>query len=208
MKISIIEDHKELRHSLEFLIGSFSDYQLVCSVDSVEAFLGYGKPADVLLLDINLPGMSGIEALPVLKQKFPQTKVIMLTILDDDKHIMEAICQGADGYILKRTQPHKILDAVQQVYDGGAALTPLVARQVLSFFHKPPKPAVHAQDDLTPREREILSLITNGITTDKIASGLFISPQTVRNHIKNIYGKLQVHSRAQAVSKAIREKLI
>ncbi len=208
MKISIIEDHKELRHSLEFLIGSFSDYQLVCSVDSVEAFLGCGKPADVLLLDINLPGMSGIEALPVLKQKFPQTKVIMLTILDDDKHIMEAICQGADGYILKRTQPHKILDAVQQVYDGGAALTPLVARQVLSFFHKPPKPAVHAQDDLTAREREILSLITNGITTDKIASGLFISPQTVRNHIKNIYGKLQVHSRAQAVSKAIREKLI
>ncbi len=208
MKISIIEDHTEFRHSLEFIIGSFSDFQLMSSVGSVEAYLQQPADAEVLLLDINLPGMSGLDALPLLKKRFPGLKVIMLTILDDDQHIMTAICRGADGYILKKSQPQKILDAVQQVYEGGAALTPLVARQVLAFFHKPVTHSPSQQEALTARELEILALITNGVNTEKIAANLFISPQTVRNHIKNIYAKLQVHSRAQAVSKALRENIV
>ncbi len=109
MKISIIEDHTEFRHSLEFIIGSFSDFQLMSSVGSVEAYLQQPADAEVLLLDINLPGMSGLDALPLLKKRFPGLKVIMLTILDDDQHIMTAICRGADGYILKKSQPQKIL---------------------------------------------------------------------------------------------------
>lgn len=205
--ISIIEDHSEFRQSLEHLIALFSDYHLVSSAGSVEEFLDENRAGDVLLLDISLPGLSGIEAIPLIKEKFPQLKIIMLTILDDDQHIMEAIKRGADGYILKKTPPQRILDAVQQVQEGGAALTPMVARQVLAFFKSPQKKS-DPGEALTPREKEILGLITEGVSTEGIAVKLFISSQTVRNHIKNIYGKLQVHSRAQAVARALNEKLI
>lgn len=208
MKIAIIEDHVEFRQSLEFLFNSFSDYELAGSFGSVEAFMQQAVEAQVMLLDINLPGMSGLEALPLLKKRFPAMHIIMLTILDDDQHIMTAISQGADGYILKKSQPQKILDAVQQVFEGGASLTPQVARQVLAYFYKQNQPGPKNQDELTQREREILALITQGEATEHIAEKLFISTQTVRNHIKNIYGKLQVHSRAQAVSKALRERLV
>lgn len=207
VSISIIEDHSEFRQSLEYLIASFSDYHLASSAGSVEEFMDENKAGNVLLLDINLPGMSGIEAIPLLKGKFPELKIIMLTILDDDQHIMEAIKRGADGYILKKTPPQRILDAVQQVQDGGAALTPMIARQVLAFFKAPLKKN-NPEEELTPREKEILGLITEGLSTEGIAAKLFISNQTVRNHIKNIYGKLQVHSRAQAVARALNEKLI
>ncbi|MEI7982815.1 MAG: response regulator transcription factor, partial [Bacteroidota bacterium] len=122
-------------------------------------------------------------------------------------HILEAIKSGADGYILKKSSPHKILDAIQQVFEGGAALTPIVAKQVLEFL-KPPLVKHAAPSLLTVREKEILLLITDGMTNDAMAEKLFISVQTVRNHIKNIYEKLQVHSRAQVVVKAFKEKLI
>lgn len=207
IKVGIVEDHREFRQSLEFLIASFSEYEIVCSAGSVEEYLNIDKVGDVLLLDISLPGLTGVEAIPLIKQKFPAQKIIMLTILDDDFHIMEAIKQGADGYILKKTQPHKILDAMQQVFEGGAALTPMIARQVLSFFHKPQKP-IDPEEELTPREKEILGLITDGVSTEAISNKLFISSQTVRNHIKNIYIKLQVHSRAQAVAKALKDRLV
>ena len=131
----------------------------------------------------------------------------MLTILEDDYHILEAIKNGADGYILKKSSPNKILDAIQQVYEGGGALTPMVARQVMAFL-KPEAPKPGSESNLTVREKEILVLITQGMTNELIADKLFISVQTVRNHIKNIYDKLQVHSRAQVVVKAFKDKLI
>ena len=205
IRIGIVEDHSEFRQSLCFLIASYSDFSVIWSCSSVEEAFRQ-EQADVLLLDINLPGQSGIDAIPSFKSRFPDQKIIMLTILEDEYHIMQAIRNGADGYILKKTAPPRILDSIQQVYEGGAALTPMVARQVLAFF----KPAVVVQDSnpLTPREKEILALITEGIATDTIADKLFISSQTVRNHIKNIYEKLQVHSKAQAVAKALKEKLV
>jgi len=162
---------------------------------------------DVLLLDINLPRMTGLEAIPIFKGKWPDTKIIMLTILEDEFNIMTAIKNGADGYILKKTNPQKILDAIQQVYEGGAALTPMVAKQVLSFFQPVPKEKQQLSA-LTKREHEILSCIVSGITNERIAAELFISTQTVRNHIKNIYEKLQVHSKAQVVAKALKEKMV
>jgi DNA-binding NarL/FixJ family response regulator len=205
--IGIVEDHSEFRQSLEFLISTLSEYTLAWSYSSVEETFEDFIETDVILLDINLPGMTGIEAIPLFKQKYPDQKIVMLTILEDDFHILEAIKNGADGYILKKSSPNKIVDAIQQVYEGGAALTPMVARQVMAFL-KPDAAKSESPSNLTPREKEILLLITQGMTNELIADKLFISVQTVRNHIKNIYDKLQVHSRAQVVVKAFKDKLI
>jgi DNA-binding NarL/FixJ family response regulator len=205
--IGLVEDHSEFRKSLEYLISSFSEYTVAWSYASVEEALEKYTATDVMLLDINLPGLSGLEAIPFFKEKSATQKIIMLTILEDDYHILEAIKSGADGYILKKSSPNKILEAIQQVNEGEAALTPMVARQVMAFL-KPAKARVPSPSTLTLREREILSLIVQGMTNELIAETLFISVQTVRNHIKNIYDKLQVHSRAQVVVKAFRDKLI
>ena len=205
--IGIVEDHSEFRQSLEFLISTLSEYALAWSYSSVEETFENFIETDVILLDINLPGMTGIEAIPLFKQKFPDQKIVMLTILEDDFHILEAIKNGADGYILKKSSPNKIVDAIQQVYEGGAALTPMVAKQVMAFL-KPDAAKSGSPSNLTPREKEILLLITQGMTNELIADKLFISVQTVRNHLKNIYDKLQVHSRAQVVVKAFKDKLI
>jgi DNA-binding NarL/FixJ family response regulator len=207
ISIGIVEDHSEFRQSLVYLISSFSDYEVKWAYSSVEEALKNAVNTDVLLLDINLPGLSGLEAIPIFKRKSPGLKIIMLTILEDDYHILETIKKGADGYILKKTSPHKILDAIQQVYDGDAALTPAVARQVMAFLKpRPAKP--DSPVNLTAREKEVLELITEGLTNEMITDALFISIQTVRNHIKSIYEKLQVHSRAQVVVKAFKDKLI
>lgn len=207
ISIGIVEDHSEFRQSLVYLISSFSDYIVAWAYPSVEETLENYIETDVILLDINLPGLTGLEAIPLFKQKYPGQKIIMLTILEDDYHILEAIKRGADGYILKKSSPTKILEAIQQVYEGEAALTPMVARQVMAFL-KPQAVKPESPSQLTNREKEILVLITQGMTNEVIAIKLFISAQTVHNHIKNIYDKLQVHSRAQVVAKAFKEKLI
>jgi len=207
ISVGIVEDHSEFRQSLVYLISSFTEYQVEWSYASVEEALDKATETDVLLLDINLPGVSGIEAIPLFRKNFPEQKIVMLTILEDDQHILEAIQNGADGYILKKSSPDKILDAIKQVYEGGAALTPMVARQVLAFL-KPETSKANPGSELTNREKEILTLLTQGLTNEMIASKLFISAQTVRNHIKNIYEKLQVHSRAQVVAKALKERLV
>ena len=207
VSVGIVEDHEEFRQSLIFLVSSFTDYKVVWSFGSVEDALTDCVIPDVLLLDINLPQMTGLEAIPIFKSRWLNTKIIILTILEDENNIMTAIKNGADGYILKKTNPQKILEAIQQVYDGGAALTPMVAKQVLSFFN-PIQNEKKNRSILTKREQEILSYIVSGITNERIATELFISTQTVRNHIKNIYEKLQVHSKAQVVAKAFKEKMI
>ena len=207
ISIGIVEDHSEFRQSLVFLLSSFPGYRVEWAMGSAEEAIGSNVPADIILLDINLPNLTGVEAIPFFKEKFPDQKIIMLTIQDDEESILSAIRAGADGYILKKTSPHKILEAIHQVYEGGAALTPMVAKQVLALF-QPQKSVNEPSTGLTPREKEILSLITQGITTVAIADSLFISQQTVRNHIKNIYEKLHVHSKAHAVARALKEKIV
>jgi len=207
ISIGIVEDHTEFRQSLVFLISSFSDYSVAWSYSSVEEALDNFVETDVMLLDINLPGLSGLEAIHLFKKKSPIQKIVMLTINEDEYHIFESIKNGADGYILKKSSPGKILESIQQVYEGGAALTPMVAKQVMAFF-KPHIAIPDTASNLTVREREILALIAQGMTNESIAGKLFISVQTVRNHVKNIYEKLHVHSRAQVVAKAYKEKLI
>ena len=151
--------------------------------------------------------MSGIEAIPLIKKKFPNLKIIMLTILDDDNTIMEAILSGADGYLLKKTPPIQILASLRECINGGSPMTPSIAKKVLMLFKKY---IPNQQDDysLTARELEILNLLVEGMSNASIAKRLFISIQTVRNHIRHIYEKLQVHSKSQAVVKAIREGLV
>ncbi|MEI7828527.1 MAG: response regulator transcription factor [Prolixibacteraceae bacterium] len=207
VSVGIVEDHEEFRKSLVFLVSSTKEYVVAWSYGSVEEAVESKAATDVVLLDINLPRITGLEAIQVFKSMWPETKIVMLTILEDEYNIMTAIKNGADGYILKKTNPQKILDAIQQVFEGGAALTPMVAKQVLSFFKPATKEKEHVSL-LTKREQEILTYIVSGITNEQIALELFISTQTVRNHIKNIYEKLHVHSKAQVVAKALTERMI
>ncbi len=205
--IGIIEDHTEFRLGLVFMFAGYADFAVQWHFSSVEECLSAGVQPDLILLDINLPSMSGIDAIPVLKKKFPGTRIIMLTVLEEANTIIRAIINGADGYILKKTHPHKIPEAIQQVIEGGACLTPLVARQIFNFI-QPVKNEPAGANELTGREKEILTLIVEGNINEKIAERLFISPETVRSHIKNIYSKLQVHNRAAAVSKALKDHLL
>jgi DNA-binding NarL/FixJ family response regulator len=207
IRIGIVEDHTEFRLGLVFMFTGMSDYTVAWNFGSVEEAMAEGANVDVILLDINLPAISGIEAIPLFNKQFPGTRIIMLTVLEDAAHIIQAITAGADGYILKKTHPHKIPEAIEQVMEGGAVLTPIVARQIFSLFKPELAPPV-SENDLTAREKEILTLLIDGQTDEKIAENLFISPQTVRSHIKNIYSKLQVHNRAEVVAKALKEHLL
>jgi DNA-binding NarL/FixJ family response regulator len=205
--VMVIEDHPEFRESLFFILQSNKGFKCCGKFSSLESVLLSKEQPDVILLDINLPGISGIEGIPDLRESFPDTAILMLTVLDDNESIFRAILAGADGYLLKTTPPIRLLQAIEDAAIGGCPMSPLVARQAMNFFrkHVPPVPKEY---DLTEREKEILQLVIEGFNNEDIASKLFISIQTVRNHIRHIYEKLHVHSRSQAVVKAIRENLI
>jgi DNA-binding NarL/FixJ family response regulator len=208
MKISvgIVEDNKDYRESLTWLLASDGEFTVDWTFDSAELALAHSTGVDVILLDINLPDMPGIEAIAHLKKKHPAVRIIMLTILEDDVNVVKSIENGADGYVLKKTNPLKIMEALRQVYEGGSPLTPSIAKQLLNIF-KFNAPLPESDYRLTLREKEVLTLIVSGESTEDIANKLFISAETVRNHFRHIYEKLQVHTRSQAVSKAIKERI-
>ena len=207
IKVTIIEDHKEFRESVYYILHSTEGFNCVGKFSSVEEALDNMKNSDVVLLDINLPGMSGIEGIPKIKELYPNTKIVMLTVFDDNKNLFHAILSGADGYILKKTAPIRLLQAVEDAAAGGSPMTPSIAKQAIELFKDF---APHKSEDnfLTVRETEILSLIVEGFDNDEISSKLFISLQTVRNHIRHIYEKLHVHSKTQAVVKALKEGIL
>jgi len=208
IKISIIEDHKEYREALHQLLELSGRFQCLSQFDNAEtAIENLTGLEDVILLDINLPKMSGIDAIPILKNIAPDTKIIMLTMLDDDQSVLQAILNGANGYLLKKTKPQDILSAIDVCLQGGSPMTPGIATKVLKLF-KQYIPQKNPEYSLTKRETEILNLLVEGVDNQRIADSLFISLQTVRNHIRHIYEKLQVHSKSQAVVKAIREGLV
>jgi DNA-binding NarL/FixJ family response regulator len=208
IKASIIEDHHSFRQGLAYLISASEGFECVDTFVSAEDGIeGLSGVEDVLLLDINLPNMSGIEAIPFIKAKFPDVKIIMLTIFDDDDNVMKAILAGADGYLLKKTAPPLILSSLQECMEGGSPMTPSIAKNVLTLFKKH-IPQKNEDFLLTQREQEILHLLVEGLGNQSIADKLFISVQTVRNHIRHIYEKLQVHTKSQAVVKAIRKGLV
>ncbi len=207
IKVAIIEDHKEYRESIYYILRSTEGFKCIGKFSSVEEALEDMDKADVVLLDINLPGMSGIEGIEKIKEIYPETKVVMLTVFDDNKNIFHAILSGADGYILKKTAPLRLIQAVEDAASGGSPMTPSIAKQTLELF-KDYVPHKQEENPLTDRETEILSLIIDGLKNDEISNKLFISLQTVRNHIRHIYEKLHVHSKTQAVLKALKEGIL
>lgn len=208
VKVAVIEDHPDFRMGLKHLINASKGYECTGTYEQAESGLfSMTGLEQVLLLDINLPGMSGVEAIPLLKARFPELRILMLTVFEDDETITEAILSGADGYLLKKSAPAQIINAIDECLTGGSPMTPAVAKRVLNLFKKF-VPFQKEDFQLTKREVEILQLMVSGLNNTNIAENLFISLETVRNHVRHIYEKMHVHSKSQAVVKAIREGLI
>ena len=205
--IVLYEDNSDLRFSIRMLLNEADGYivsgDFPNCVDVVEQVKAIHP--DVILMDIDMPVISGIEAVKKIRKFNPKVAIIMLTVFDDNQHVLEAIRSGASGYLLKKSIPAKLVSAIEEVLHGGAPMTPTIARQVIASMQQG-KDAESYQ--LTEREKEVLVLLAKGNSFKMMASMLFISIDTVRSHIKNIYEKLQVHSQTEAVSKAYKEKLI
>jgi DNA-binding NarL/FixJ family response regulator len=207
--VAIVEDHPDLRNSLALILKSTSGFRCVGAYDRCETLLDDldSTRPQVILMDIGLPGMSGIEGVKRVLKLYPETKIMMLTIYEDDAHLFQAVCAGASGYLLKRSSPVEILAAIEQVVAGGVPMSSSIARQVIEMFKDfAPKP--QNSESLTPRERELLKSLADGLDYKQIAERHFISVDTVRNHIRHIYEKLHVHSKSEAVSKALRQRLV
>lgn len=220
MNVVVVEDDARYRDSLGALFGHTPGFRLVerfgAATDALRR-IGDGTsppPAwDLLLMDVDLPGMSGIEATRLVKRLLPDALVVVLTVFEEPNVILEAICAGADGYLLKKTPPAELVSQLKVVAAGGAPLTAGVARTVLQLVRDPatgaePQPNGHGGFQLTERERDVLRGLTRGLAYKQVADTLGLSLDTVRTHVRNIYRKLQVHSVAEAVSRAIRQRLV
>ncbi|MCX6890055.1 MAG: response regulator transcription factor [Verrucomicrobiota bacterium] len=213
IRIAIVEDDAGLRETLQQVFGAAPDFKVVGTFGDGESAARQlpGKTPDVVLMDINLPGMSGIDCLRQLKAGMPRVRVIMVTVYDDNDNLFQSLVAGADGYLLKRATRLRLLDSVREIVGGGAPISPSVARRMVEYFHHlndpaSPKPAqaVAASLDLrglTGREREVLGKLAEGFAPKEVASELGISWDTVRNHVTNIYAKLHVHSCSEAILK-------
>jgi DNA-binding NarL/FixJ family response regulator len=203
IRIAIVEDHSELRESWRKIIDDSPSFEcLECFATAEQALreIPLYKP-DVVLMDINLPGMSGIECTRLLRLEIPRLQVLILTVYEDSERIFEALEAGASGYLLKRTSPEQLLEAIVEVRNGGSPMTSEVARKVVQSFRKPAKTSAAEVAKLTPREEEILKLLAQGYVTKEISDKLGITYFTSQTHLKNIYEKLHVRSRTEAVLK-------
>ncbi len=207
--VAIVEDDHDMRMTLERLLSSTEGVVCIGAYESCEnAFMAFPENLpDVVLMDINLPGMSGIEGVKKLSSNHPEVQVIMLTVYQDDDNIFRSICAGASGYLLKRTQKDILLNAIREVHSGGAPMNSGIARRVMELFRKTAHPE-RAESNLTKKEIEILQSLVDGLSYKMIADKHFNSIETVRNHIKHIYEKLHVHSKSEAVAKALKERLV
>lgn len=206
IRILIVEDQRALREGLAALVGGAPGFRVVGAFGNMEDALAHvpNSPADVALLDIQLPGMNGIEGVRRLRVLAPETQVLMLTVHGDNEHIFEAICAGATGYLLKDTPPERLVEALSEAQAGGAPMSPEVARKVVTMFQKTPPPREETQR-LTPRELEVLRLLADGHAYKTAAAALFLSEDTIRFHVRHIYEKLHVHSKSEAVLKAFKQ---
>ncbi len=209
IEVMVIEDDRRTREGLCMLIDGTAGHRCVDAFGSVEAALAKGntRPPDVLLLDIHLPGMLGSEAVPLFRRRFPATAILMLTIYDQEDKIFESICNGADGYLLKTTPPARLLEAIGEARDQGSPMSPEIARKVIRLFRKT-KGSVMTDHGLTAQEVQVIKLLAEGFSYQAAGNRLNISINTVRNHIRSIYEKLHVHSKSEAVSKALRSGII
>jgi DNA-binding NarL/FixJ family response regulator len=202
IQVAIVEDDEEIRANLTHRINESSLLRLVRSYPDAETALTdlpRQKP-DVVLMDINLPGMDGVECVRQLKPRMPDAQFIMLTVYEDSNRLFKSLMAGASGYLLKRTPPAKLLAAIREAHEGGSPMTPQIARRVVLHFSQAPEPSSELQK-LTPREKEVLNQLAKGFRYKEIVDNLHISPGTLHSYIRNIYEKLHVHSRTEAVVK-------
>jgi len=210
IRVVIFEDNRSLREGLAAMIGGTSGFECTGAFPNCNNLLKnieQTKP-DVVLMDIEMPGMNGIEAVSLIKEDYPGIKILMETIFDDDEKIFNSICAGAEGYILKNTPPAEIMEAIKEIYEGGSPMTPSIANRVLKMVKEKPIFGNKEFFDLSAREKEILSCLVKGMSYKMVADTCFISIETVNVHIKNIYKKLQVHSKSEAVAKAIKGRIV
>jgi len=205
-RILIFEDNDRLRESLSYLLGGTGIYEVAgdfnqCS--NADVLVKKFMP-DVVLMDIDMPEINGIEGVKMIKEARPQTSVIMYTVFEDEEKLFQCLCAGANGYLLKKTPPQKLFDAIQEVIDGGAPMSPSIARKVLTSFHI----AKNQQYHLTNREEEVLQLLIKGYSAKMIGADLDISFDTARSHLKNIYNKLHVNCGKEAIAKALKERIV
>jgi DNA-binding NarL/FixJ family response regulator len=209
IKTAVVEDMRDIRDGLTTLINFTEGFRCTGSYPSMEDALARlpGNIPDVLLSDIGLPGMNGIEGIRILKERYPQMQILMLTVYDDDDRIFDALCAGASGYLLKRTPPAKLLDNIREAMSGGSPVSPEVATRVIRFFREFHNPD---REDyaLTPHETRLLKLLTEGYNYQTAAEKLGVSYNTIKFHVRHIFDKLQVHSKSEAVVKAMRDRLV
>lgn len=213
MKIAIVDDNSFLIHSIKEKLSFFEEIDVKFSANSGSDLLNKleeNSRIELILMDIEMPVMNGIEATLAVKQKYPQIKIIMLTVFDNDEHIFNAIKAGADGYLLKDVNPHTLFNGIVETLNGGAAMNPSIALKTLKLLRNPIDFDQNKTEEinLTAREIDVLEQLAQGLSYTVIAENLFLSPSTVRKHIENIYAKLQVHSKLEAVQKAQRNNLI
>jgi len=209
LSIAIIEDQAAIREGLAFLIDNTPGFKCLGRYRSVESALreiGNELP-EVVLMDIGLPGMSGIEGIRVLKARYPNLLFLTVTVYDDDERIFQAICAGASGYILKKTPPARLLEYIQEAKTGGAPMSPEIAKKVVDLFRRNPPPR-KAEHDLTAHELRLLRMFVDGHTCKTAAADLGVTVHAVTWHLRSIYEKLHVHSKTEAVSKALRAGLV
>jgi DNA-binding NarL/FixJ family response regulator len=209
IKVLIYEDNPQLREGLTMLIDGSDGFSVVASYkncNNIIPELEAWNP-DVILMDIDMPGVNGIEGLKRIREVNQNIKVLMLTVFDDNKNVFDALKNGANGYLLKKTPPAKLLEYIGDVATGGAPMTSSIATQVLKMFSELPQQA-NNEYNLSEREKQVLQLLVNGYSYKMIANDMFIAIDTVRSHIKKIYEKLQVNSKSEAVAKAFKDKLI
>ncbi|HOY97022.1 MAG TPA: response regulator transcription factor [Catalimonadaceae bacterium] len=210
IKIAIFDDNESRRDGLSLLISMTTNMECVGTWPDCRQVVQHvedSKP-DVVLMDVDMPNVNGIEGLILLRKNFPDLKILMQTVFEDDDKVFACICAGADGYILKKASPSELLKGIEDVLDGGAPMTPTIARQVLRLFARDNRPQAKPDINLTEREVEILGLLVKGLSYKMIADKCFISIPTVNTHIRHIYEKLQVNSVAAAVAAAFEKRLI
>ncbi len=207
--VAVVEDNADYRLGTAFILRNSSGCLCIGTYETAEELIDVFDDVrpDVVLMDIGLPGMSGIQATAYLKKEHPRVEIIILSVYDDDDNVFHAICAGASGYVTKTVMPQQLLEAVEQAFGGGTPMSPHIARKVLQMFkqHLPPSKADY---NLTERECEVLRLLTLGDDYKQIADKLFLSVFTIRAHIRNIYDKLHVHSKSQAVATALKERIV
>jgi DNA-binding NarL/FixJ family response regulator len=209
IRVALIEDVRQVREGLAVLVDGTPGFCCAGAYRTMEvalATLGTAEP-DVVVSDLGLPGMSGTEGIRILRERYPQLPVLVLTIFEDDEEVFAALCAGACGYLLKNTPPARLLESVREVVDGGAPMSPQIARRVVALFRefRPPERAEH---HLTPQETELLRLLVEGHHYKTAAVVMGLSRHTVAFHARNVYEKLQVHSKSEAVARALRDRLV